>query len=191
MAAARVNRVEVVHLDSAKSVVTTAFKNACLSGLAERPVRYIIDDCTRFLEREIVRRNKYDGLIFDPPAFGRSAKGVVWKLDKHLPLLVSKFPSLLSPCAKFVLLTCHDPEWPGKRLAELLNEHLPADGQIEYGDLVLSPEVNLHAQTLDEWSNKGEGTSVKSVKKPVVSAAVGNDLPLGQFARWYREFKST
>ena len=84
--------------------------------------RWIIDDCLTFLEREIRRGNKYDGLIFDPPAFGRASNGKIWKLEKDLPVLVEEMiPKLLSADPLFVLLSCHDTAWPPERLAEILS----------------------------------------------------------------------
>ena len=84
--------------------------------------RWIIDDCLTFLEREIRRGNKYDGLIFDPPAFGRASNGKIWKLEKDLPVLVGEMiPKLLSADPLFVLLSCHDTAWPPERLAEILS----------------------------------------------------------------------
>jgi hypothetical protein len=84
--------------------------------------RWITDDCLTFLEREIRRGNKYDGLIFDPPAFGRASSGKIWKLEKDLPVLVEELiPQLLSSDPLFVLLSCHDVSWPPERLAEILS----------------------------------------------------------------------
>ena len=84
--------------------------------------RWITDDCLTFLEREIRRGNKYDGLIFDPPAFGRASSGKIWKLEKDLPVLVEELiPQLLSSDPLFVLLSCHDVSWPPEKLAEILS----------------------------------------------------------------------
>ena len=84
--------------------------------------RWITDDCLSFLDREIRRGNKYDGLIFDPPAFGRASNGKIWKIEKDLPVLVEELiPKLLSDKPLFVLLSCHDVAWPPERLAESLS----------------------------------------------------------------------
>jgi hypothetical protein len=84
--------------------------------------RWITDDCLSFLDREIRRGNKYDGLIFDPPAFGRASNGKIWKIEKDLPVLVEELiPKLLSEKPLFVLLSCHDVAWPPERLAESLS----------------------------------------------------------------------
>jgi 23S rRNA (cytosine1962-C5)-methyltransferase len=133
MAALSADNVQVVHLDAAKSSVQWAMRNAAASGLysptnssnndssTSRSVRWITDDCLTFLDREVRRGNTYDGLIFDPPAFGRGGNGKIWKLDKDLPMLVETLiPQLMSDDPLFVLLSCHDVEWPASRLAELL-----------------------------------------------------------------------
>lgn len=89
---------------------------------SSQSARWITDDCFTFLEREIRRGNKYDGLIFDPPAFGRGSNGNIWKLEKDLPVLVEELiPKLLSADPLFVLLSCHDVSWPPERLAEILS----------------------------------------------------------------------
>ena len=137
MAALSADNVQVVHLDAAKSSVQWAMRNAAASGLysptatnisnsdssssTSRSVRWITDDCLTFLEREVRRGNTYEGLIFDPPAFGRGGNGKIWKLDKDLPVLVETLiPQLMSDNPLFVLLSCHDIEWPASRLAALI-----------------------------------------------------------------------
>ena len=146
--------------------------------MKDRPIRFIIDDCFKFLDREYRRHNRYDGLIFDPPAFGRSGGHVTWSLDADLPLLMTKVRKLMSPEAKFVLLSCHDILWPAERLAELLKLHLPADGIVECGELVLSPIAT--AVTSHESGSQSGSEEASSV-------TIGNKLPLGQFARWFRK----
>lgn len=75
-----------------------------------------------FLKREVRRGNKYDGLIFDPPAFGRGGSGKIWKLERDLYILVEELvPQLISDDPALILLSCHDPDWPAERLAELLS----------------------------------------------------------------------
>ena len=73
---------EVVHVDAAKGMVAWAKENAKLSGLEEAPIRYIVDDCVKFVEREIRRGNHYDGIIMDPPSYGRGPKGEIWKIEE-------------------------------------------------------------------------------------------------------------
>src|SRR5262249_38694967 len=75
---------EVVHVDSARSVVERARQNAALSGLAERPIRWIVEDAMKFCQREVKRGNKYDAVILDPPTYGHGPKGEPWKIGEHL-----------------------------------------------------------------------------------------------------------
>jgi hypothetical protein len=111
-------------LDASKSAVNWAIRNAKVAGLADLPVRWITDDCLSFLEREIRRGNRYHGLIFDPPAFGRGGNGKIWKLEKDLPTLLEMVSELMAEDADFVLLSCHDVNWPPERLAEALRDSL-------------------------------------------------------------------
>ena len=74
----------VVHVDASKGMVTWAKENAVVSGLADAPVRYLVDDCVKFVEREIRRGNRYDAVIMDPPSYGRGPKGEVWKIEEKI-----------------------------------------------------------------------------------------------------------
>ncbi len=86
----------VCHVDAAKGMVAQAKENAALSGLADAPIRYIVDDCKKFIEREIRRGNKYDVIILDPPSYGRGPSGEVWKLEDCIDELLSLCVKLLS-----------------------------------------------------------------------------------------------
>ena len=97
----------VVHVDASKGIVAQAKENATLSGLAEAPIRYIVDDCKKFVEREIRRGNKYDGIIMDPPSYGRGPNGEVWKLEQQLGELLSETGKLLSDDAIFFFLNSY------------------------------------------------------------------------------------
>jgi 23S rRNA (cytosine1962-C5)-methyltransferase len=127
-----------------------------------------VDDCITFVQREI-RRSKesgqfYDGVIFDPPAYGRGGpdKKKIWKLDRDLPILLELIPELLSRDPLFVLITCHDEEWTAeglkKRLFHIFNHHnLP--GNFESGEMVIQadqtyspPGKNLKLGTFVRWS---------------------------------------
>ena len=78
----------VCHVDASKGMVAAAKENAALSGLADAPIRYIVDDCKKFVEREIRRGNKYDAIIMDPPSYGRGPSGEVWKLEESIDQLL-------------------------------------------------------------------------------------------------------
>lgn len=97
----------VVHVDSAKNMVERAKKNIELSGLSQSKVRYIVDDCNKFIDREIRRGNKYDAIIMDPPSYGRGVNGEVWKLEEQLYDFVLKCVKLLSDKPLFVLINSY------------------------------------------------------------------------------------
>ncbi len=86
----------VVHVDASKGMVAQAKLNATLSGLGDAPIRYIVDDCKKFVEREIRRGNKYDAIIMDPPSYGRGPSGEIWKIEDSVHELVSLTASILS-----------------------------------------------------------------------------------------------
>jgi hypothetical protein len=95
--AAALAGAEVCHVDASKGMVDWARKNAALNGLEEKPVRWIVDDVTKFLERELRRERQYDLLILDPPSYGRGAKGEVFKIENDLPPLLALLGKLMSP----------------------------------------------------------------------------------------------
>ena len=97
----------VVHVDAAKGMVAQAKENAALSGLADAPIRYIVDDCKKFVEREIRRGNKYDGIIMDPPSYGRGPTGEVWKIEENIDEFVALTANLLSDDPLFFLLNSY------------------------------------------------------------------------------------
>lgn len=97
----------VVHVDAAKGMVAQAKENAALSGLAEAPIRYIVDDCKKFVEREIRRGNRYDGIIMDPPSYGRGPGGEVWKLEESIDDLISLAAQVLSDQPLFFLVNSY------------------------------------------------------------------------------------
>ena len=88
-------------------MVAWARENAAASGLSDRPIRWLVDDCIKFVQREQRRGNRYDGIIMDPPSYGRGPGGEVWKLEEQLFSLVELCRSILSPDAKFFLLNSY------------------------------------------------------------------------------------
>jgi 23S rRNA (cytosine1962-C5)-methyltransferase len=98
---------EVCHVDAAKGMVSWARENAALSGLSERPVRWIVDDCRKFIERELRRGSRYDGIIMDPPSYGRGPGGEVWKLEEQVYELCRLAGGLLSERPLFFLLNAY------------------------------------------------------------------------------------
>jgi 23S rRNA (cytosine1962-C5)-methyltransferase len=129
----------VTHVDASKKSVMQARANAALSGMDQRPIRWIVDDAVKFTAREVRRGRRYDGIILDPPKFGRGPEGEVWRLEDGLPGLVADCASLLDKDSRFLFLTVYAVRMSSLALAGLLNEalrHLP--GSIEHGDLAIA-----------------------------------------------------
>ena len=97
----------VTHVDASKGMVTWAKENAALSGLEKAPVRWLVDDCVKFVEREIRRGNHYDGIIMDPPSYGRGPKGEIWKIEDSIHDLIRLTAQLLSDEPLFFLVNSY------------------------------------------------------------------------------------
>ena len=106
MAAAQAG-ASVTHVDASKGMVTWAKENARSSGLESAPIRWIVDDCVKFVEREIRRGNHYDAIIMDPPSYGRGPKGEIWKIEDAIHPLVKLCASLLSDEPLFFLINSY------------------------------------------------------------------------------------
>ncbi len=106
--AARTNGASVTHVDAAPASVRQARENAALSGLEDRPVRWIVDDALTFLRREVRRGRRYGVVVADPPAYGRSRKGGEWKFSRDLPYLLETAAELLADPPGRLFLTCHE-----------------------------------------------------------------------------------
>jgi len=127
----------VTHVDAARTAVTWARRNAELSGLEDRPVRWIVDDALTFVEREARRGRRYDGVVLDPPSYGHAGGGRTWRLEEDLPALLDALRRVLEPGA-FALLTAHTPGFDGERLGEVLAHGLRrGNARPETGDLGL------------------------------------------------------
>ncbi len=130
---------DLCHLDASQGMVDWARKNAEKNGLKAHPIRWIVEDVHKFLGREIKRGRHYDGIILDPPSFGRGAKGEVYKIERDLPHTLSLCRQLLSDKPSFVLLSAHTPG-----ITPIVLEHMLADalrglgGTMESGEMVLS-----------------------------------------------------
>ncbi len=129
----------VVHVDAAKGMVAQAKENAVLSGLADAPVRYIVDDCKKFIEREIRRGNHYDGIIMDPPSYGRGPNGEVWKLEDSVDELVGIAAKLLSDDPLFFLINSYTTGLSPLTMQYLIGLHVARrfGGKTEAGELGL------------------------------------------------------
>jgi 23S rRNA (cytosine1962-C5)-methyltransferase len=131
----------VTHVDASKKSVGWARENAALSGLADRPVRWLCEDARRYVQREVRREARYDGVILDPPKYGRGPTGEVWRLFEDLPELIRLCASLLSDEASFLLVNAYAARISGLALACLLQDSLGArPGLIEWGELALQEQ---------------------------------------------------
>lgn len=131
---------EVCHLDASKDVVDWAAENQRLSGLADAPLRWIVDDAGKFLAREIRRGRRYDGILLDPPAYGRDPKGQIFRFETHVGPLLADCAALLSERPLFLLVNAYSLGYSATVIGALLAEHVPADG-IELGELRLLEEA--------------------------------------------------
>jgi len=113
----------VVHVDSSRPAIAWARRNAELSGLAERPVRWIADDVRDFIRRERTRGRHYDAVVLDPPTYGHGT--AAWQIATDLDPLLEDVAALLGPRAAFAVLSAHTPGYDGERLASIVRAHLP------------------------------------------------------------------
>ena len=129
----------VVHVDAAKGMVAQAKENAALSGLSEAPIRYIVDDCKKFVEREIRRGNHYEGIIMDPPSYGRGPGGEVWKLEDCIDELIGLTAQLLSPEPLFFLVNSYTTGLSPLTMSYLIDLKIRSrfGGHVEAGELGL------------------------------------------------------
>jgi 23S rRNA (cytosine1962-C5)-methyltransferase len=131
----------VTHVDASKKAIGWARENADLSGLADRPVRWICEDARRYVQREARRGSRYAGIILDPPKYGRGPGGEVWRLFEDLPELLRLCVDLLSDGARFLLLNAYAERISGLSLGALLGEAMAGrDGRIDWGELALMEE---------------------------------------------------
>lgn len=150
---------QVTHVDASRGMVTWAKENAVLSGLADAKIRWLVDDCTKFVEREIRRGSHYDAIILDPPSYGRGPKGEIWKMEESIYPFLQLVSRLLSEDPLFVLLNSYTTGLQPAVLRYLLGETVNRvrEGHIE------ADEVGL----------------------PVTSS--GFVLPCGAAGRWTRD----
>jgi 23S rRNA (cytosine1962-C5)-methyltransferase len=153
--AAAAGAAEVAHIDSARNIVERARQNAALSGLDDRPIRWIAEDAVKFCRREVKRGNRYDAVFLDPPSYGHGPKGEVWKIGDDLLPLLDLCGQLTAESRALVLVTCHSPGIGPAELAAYLAEGVfghcgqpPATGEL------------------------------------LLRSADGRRLPCGVFARW-------
>jgi len=129
---------QVCHVDAAEGMVKWCRENAALSGLAEAPIRYITDDCLKFVRREIKRGRRYDAIIMDPPTYGRGSTGEMWKLEDHLWDLLGECRRVLSDRPVFFLINAYTARLSPTVVVNLLAELLAgAGGRLSGGEVGL------------------------------------------------------
>ncbi len=127
---------EVCHLDASKGMVEWARENARLNGLADRPIRWIVDDAHKFMRREIRRGRRYEAVILDPPTFGRGAGGEMYRIERDLQETLGLVRDLLSERPAFVLFSSHTPGLSETVAKNVLGQLFP-DAKLEAGEMLL------------------------------------------------------
>jgi len=146
----------VTHVDASKPSLSWATENAAASGLDGKPVRWILDDAYKFVLREGRRGNTYDGIIMDPPLFGRGSKGEVWKLTDDLVKLVTACKSILSDQPAFFLLNAYTVDLSAITLGHIAHDLIKLPGSLEYGELALKDSTSgrlLPSGIFARWRN--------------------------------------
>ncbi len=156
LAAASVG-AHVTHIDASKASVTWAKKNLQLSGLGDRPVRWIADDAMSYMQREHRRGKKYDAIVMDPPSFGRGPRGEVWKIENKLSEFMEACQNILSDSPVFLLFTTHSPGFSALTLENMLRTYvkLGEKDRFETGEMFvpdLSSGLNLPSGFYARWS---------------------------------------
>ncbi len=148
----------VTHVDASKKSVAQARENAALAGMEDRPIRWLVDDAAKFAAREVRRGNRYDGIILDPPKFGRGPKHEIWRIEEGLAPLMRDCRALLDKDSRFLFLTVYAVRMSSLALAGLVGEifaDLP--GKVEHGDLAVRETGEggrlLPTAIFARWSN--------------------------------------
>ena len=139
------------HVDASRGMVQWARENAELNGLAEHPIRWIVDDVNKFLEREIRRGRGYDGILLDPPSFGRGKQGELYKIEQDLLDTLAKVKAVLSDRPAFVYLTSHTPGFTPIVLKNLLEQLMPG-GRLEAGEMLLTGDTEALPVPSGTWA---------------------------------------
>jgi len=131
----------MVHVDASKKSVEQGKENAILSGLADRPVRWIVDDAGKFTAREVRRGRRYDGILLDPPKFGRGPEGEVWRLEEDLAPLLADCRKLLDQDSRFLVLTVYAVRMSALAIGELVKQTVgDLGGVVEIGEMAVREE---------------------------------------------------
>jgi 23S rRNA (cytosine1962-C5)-methyltransferase len=146
----------LVHVDASKKSVEGGKANAALSGLTDRPIRWLVDDAAKFTAREVRRGRRYDGILLDPPKFGRGPEGELWRLEDHLAPLLADCRRLLDANSRFLVLTAYAVRMSAIAIGELLRQ-VTADlgGTVEIGEMTVREEARrllLPTAIFARWS---------------------------------------
>ena len=149
----------VCHVDSSKGMTTWAKENVASSGLKERPVRFIVDDVVKFVNREIRRGNTYDGIIMDPPSYGRGTNGEVWKFEENISDLVELCTRVLSEKPLFFLINSYTTGISSTVLENILRMNISKKGKFSHGEVGLpmtDSKLILPCGIYSRWENVGK-----------------------------------
>lgn len=152
-----IKKTTITHIDASSSSINWAKHNCRLSNLENNNIRWIVDDIISFLTREVRRGSVYDGIILDPPAFGRGKKNATWKIDRDLAKLMQLVNKLLSNDPEFVILSCHDKNFGHSELRNNLSKlQSLKNGEIETLNLTIKSETgnNLSAGKCARWKKQ-------------------------------------
>lgn len=149
----------VTHIDASKGMVTWAKENAVLSGLKDAPIRWIVDDCVKFVERERRRGNRYDGIIMDPPSYGRGPKGEIWKIEEKIYPFIQLCSEILSEDPLFFLVNSYTTGLQPAVLSYMMGTVLVPEfgGHVEAGEIGLPVTSNgliLPCGASGRWQKK-------------------------------------
>ena len=146
----------MVHVDASKKSVEQGKANAQLSGMAERPIRWIVDDASKFTAREVRRSRRYDGILLDPPKFGRGPTGETWRLEDNLAPLLADCRNLLDANSRFLVLTVYAVRMSALAIGELLKQTFAElGGTVEMGEMAVREETRgllLPTAIFARWS---------------------------------------
>jgi 23S rRNA (cytosine1962-C5)-methyltransferase len=150
----------LVHVDASKKSVEQGRENAKLSGLDDRPIRWIVDDASKFVAREVRRGRRYDGILLDPPKFGRGPEGEVWRLEENLAPLLADCRRLLDENSRFLVLTVYAVRMSALAIGELVRQTF-ADlgGEVEMGEMAVREEARgllLPTAIFARWSPRSD-----------------------------------
>ena len=146
----------LVHVDASKKSVEQGKENARLSGVDDRPIRWIVDDASKFTAREVRRGRRYDGILLDPPKFGRGPTGEVWRLEENLAPLLTDCGRLLDADSRFLVLTVYAVRMSALAIGELVRQSLShLGGRVEMGEMAVREEARgilLPTAIFARWS---------------------------------------